>query len=76
MHLFGAVESSGKICHHCGECQKGFRLPVSGRTEEKRKASSNLKALGASTGANFVLVKEAFHFNSCTLPISGFFPEG
>lgn len=73
MHLFGAVESSGRICHHCGECQRGFRLPVTGRIEERRKASSNLKALWASTGANFVLLKEPFHFNSCTLPISVFF---
>lgn len=84
MHLF-ATESSGRICHCRGECQKGFRLPVTVRGEKRRKASSGLLTLlggtcshlalfGVSAGINFVLVKEAFNYNNSILPISGFFP--
>lgn len=41
MHLFVAIGSSGRICHHCGECQRDFRLPVTVRIEHRRKASQN-----------------------------------
>lgn len=76
MHLFRAVESSGRICHHCGECQRGFRLPVTGRIRRREKQVQTwilfelqqeqtlfyLKSLFILTVANFQLVVCFFVF--------------
>lgn len=40
MRVFAAGQALGRICHRCGECQSGFRLPVTGSREQRREVSS------------------------------------